>query len=116
GDNNYTISRAVKELVANFNGQADKVDGADIDLNRLADLLAGGGLFNEKKLVIITELSKNKTIWPLLPDWLNRVDTDTELILIEPKLDKRTATYKTLKTKANIQEFINWTEREQVAA
>lgn len=116
GNNNYEISVLTRQRQAQFDGAVERVDGTDLDLNRLADLLAGGGLFSLKKLVIISELSANKTIWPVLGDWLGRVDSDTELILVEPKLDKRTAGYKALKSAAEIKELNNWSDRDQSVA
>lgn len=116
GSNDYMIQATLCERQAQFSGAVERVDGVDLDFNRLADLLAGGGLFAIQKLVIISDLSGNKTIWPVLADWLKRVDDDTELILVEPKLDKRTTTYKSLKTLANIKEFNNWIDRDQNTA
>lgn len=116
GNNDYLIQATQRQLADRFDGMVEKHDGDSLDLNQLADLLAGGGLFAEKKLVIITELSKNKPVFAVLPDWLGRVDDDTELILIEPKLDKRTATYKSLKSSAEIREFSSWTDRDQGVA
>lgn len=117
GNNSYEIKSTVRQLTAKFEGSVERVDGTEIDLNRLADLLAGGGLFAERKLVIIDGLSGNKTIWPVLGDWLSRVNDDTELVLIEePSLDKRTSAYKALKKVAEIKEFTNWSDREQPKA
>jgi DNA polymerase III delta subunit len=65
-------------------------------------------------LVIIKDLSSNKTIWPLLPDWLDRVSDDVDLILIDEKPDKRTATYKVLKEA--VHEFPAWTDRDTAKA
>lgn len=112
GDNDFMIWQTIRLAKSNFDGGVEMVEGADLDLNGLADLLAGGGLFAQKKLVVIRELSRNKQIWPQLPNWLDRVDEDTELVLVEPKLDKRTATAKVLLKVAKHDEFKTWTERE----
>ena len=113
GSNDYAIKAELRRQIDRFDGLIERVEGVDLELNRFADLVAGGGLFAERKLVVIEDLSKNKVIWAVLLDWLQRVDDDTILILIEPKLDKRTTTYKALKSKVEITELANWTDRDQ---
>jgi len=114
GDNSFEIDHAVQALVASFRGTVEKVDGADLQLRDLPDLLMSTTLFSDKRMVIIRDLSSNKTVWPLLPDWLERVSDDVDLILIDSKPDKRTATYKALKEA--VKEFPAWTDRDTAKA
>jgi DNA polymerase-3 subunit delta len=72
----------------------------------------GGTLFANKRLVIIKNLSENKTVWPGFAEWLPRVSDDIHLVLVEPKLDKRTKTYKDLQKIAGVTEFAAWSERD----
>ncbi len=114
GDNSFEIDRALQGLVAAFKGTVEKVDGADLLLRDLPDLLMSTTLFSDKRMVIIRDLSSNKTVWPLLPNWLERVSDDVDLILIDTKPDKRTATYKALKEA--VREFPAWTDRDTAKA
>ncbi len=116
GDNSFEINRAVKRLVADFAGQAEKVDGADLEIRQLPDLLMGVSLFSEKRLVIISDLSANKLIWPEFSTWLGRVSDDINLILVEPKPDKRTSTFKELKKLARVTEYNQWEPRDTAKA
>lgn len=104
--------RALQKASDAFDGSTEKVDGSEIELRGLPDLIMGGSLFAEKRLVIIKGLSDNKTVWPVFGEWLPRVSDDIGLILVEPKLDKRTKTYKELQKTADIQEFSAWTDRQ----
>lgn len=114
GENSFEISRAVERLINDFNGTPEKVDGSDLELKQMPDLLMGATLFADNRLVIIKHLSENKTAWTKLSDWLPRLSDDVHFVLIEAKLDKRTKTYKELEKVAAIQEFALWTERDSL--
>lgn len=116
GENSFELKRALDVIVRDFDGAAEKIDGTDVDLNRLADLFAGATLFADKRLVIIKELSDNKPIWEVLPYWFGRVGDETHLVLVEPKLDKRTKTYKDIKKLAEVREFALWADKDTFAA
>lgn len=116
GENSFEVDRALQAAVAAFDGAPEKIDGSTLTLSRLPDLLMGGTLFATKRLVIIKHLSDSKVVWTDLGDWLPRVSDDIELIIIEPKPDKRTKTYKELKKVATLRDFPAWTERDTHAA
>jgi len=116
GENSFEISRALHEIEATFKGEAEHIDGSELSLAQLPDLLMGQSLFSEKRLIIIKELSENKTIWPVFEDWLPRVSDDIKLVLVEPKPDKRLRTYKALQKVATVQEFPAWTESDATTA
>jgi len=115
GENSFEINRALGQLIADFDGVPEKVDGAELELRQLPDLVMGATLFAENRLVIIKNVSENKTIWNALPDWLPRVDQDVQLVLVDEKPDKRTKTYKDLQKIAKIHEFKLWGDRDTAA-
>lgn len=112
GENSFEIERAIAGIVANFDGSAEKIDGSDLQLSQLPDILMGVSLFSTARTVIIRNLSENKSIWSVFSDWLPRVSDDIHLVLVEPKPDKRTTTFKTLKDKVKITEFQPWSDRD----
>jgi DNA polymerase-3 subunit delta len=116
GENSFEVNQALQAIVRGFDGNAEKIDGSELELKQLPDLLMGGTLFATQRLVIIKQLSDNKTVWPTLSDWLPRVSDDIHLVLIEPKPDKRTKTYKDLQKVATISEFKPWSERDTAKA
>lgn len=115
GDNSFELTRALNATVADFSGVAEKYDGSELELSRLPDLLLGGTLFSTERLVIIKSLSENKALWEVLPEWLEKTDSDIHVVLIEPKPDKRTKTFKDLKKHANVREFTQWGDRDLFA-
>ena len=116
GENSFEINRALEKITAGFRGRAEKIDGSTLELKQLPDLLMGATLFAEKRLVIVKELSENKTVWNIFDTWLPRVSDDLHLVLAEAKPDKRTKTYKALQKAATVHEFKLWSERDTVKA
>jgi len=116
GENSFELREALQGIVVDFDGMAERVDGSSLELRQLPDLLMGGTLFAEKRLVIISELSHNSTLWQKLPEWLPRVSDDVHLVLVDEKPDKRTVSYKALKEVARLQDYPAWGDRDQSKA
>jgi len=116
GENTFEIEQEIKQIIAGFDGYAERVDGSELDPRNLPDLITAATLFADKRLVIIKNLSENKVIWPDFYKWLPRVSDDIELVLIDTKPDKRTVTYKDLKKVAKVIEYPAWTDRDESKA
>lgn len=116
GENSFEVQRALQAIVRAFDGAVEKIDGTELELKQLPDLLMGGTLFADKRLVVIKQLSENKAIWPVLSDWLPRISDDIHLVLVDVKLDKRTKTYKDLQKIATMTEYTAWSERDATKA
>lgn len=112
GDNSFERQEALQAIVAGFDGAAERIDGTGLELRQLPDLLMGGTLFADTRLVIISDLSSNSSLWQKLPVWLPRLSDDVHLVLDEEKPDKRTASYKALKQVASVQEYPGWTDHD----
>lgn len=112
GENSFEIREAVQALAATFDGPLERVDGTELKLADLPDLLMGVSLFATERLVVISELSTNTTVWEKLSDWLPRVNSDIHLVFVDTKPDKRTTSYKALKAAADLKEFPAWSERD----
>lgn len=116
GENSFGIHEALQALIRDFDGQPERVDGSTLELRQLPDLLMGGTLFAQDRLIIIRGITDNTALKSQLPEWLDRVDDSIHLVLIDEKLDKRTALYKDLKKKADLHDFIAWGERDTATA
>lgn len=112
GENSFEINREIERIIAVFDGQVERIDGSELELRQIPDLLMGSSLFAEKRLVIIKNLSENKSVWTDFGTWLERLSDDIELVLVEPKPDKRTKTFKELQKVAEVRELKPWGERD----
>jgi DNA polymerase III delta subunit len=110
GANEYAINAFLAEREAAFVAEHDesgveKHYGEDISPGQLLDYIQGGSLFAADRLVIIRNPGENKELSQHLPNLLERIAEDTELLLVEPKPDKRTSWYKALVKKQITREF-----------
>lgn len=116
GENSYEIHQRLRQLEAEFQDTVERIDGAELELHNLSDLISGTSLFHQKRMIVIRDLSSNKTIWEKLPDWLDRTSDDIHLVIVEPKPDKRTKTYKALQKSSSVLEYKPWSERDDAQA
>ena len=116
GENTFDIQQAVRAIADTFDGSAERIDGTTLELKNIPDLLMGGTLFAQKRLVIIKDLSLNTSVWVKIPEWIDRISDDIDVILIDGKPDKRTTGYKEVKKRVVLKEFPVWGVRDQIAA
>jgi DNA polymerase III delta subunit len=116
GENTFDIQQAVTAIIEKFDGSAERLDGTTLELKNIPDLLMGSTLFAAKRLVIIKDLSQNSSVWEKLPEWIDRISDDIDVVLIDGKPDKRTTGYKEVKKRVVLKEFPVWGERDQVLA
>ncbi|MDB5183829.1 MAG: hypothetical protein JWO07_510 [Candidatus Saccharibacteria bacterium] len=116
GNNNYEMSRALEVLAQDYTGEVSRVDGDDLALDRLIELISSASLFATKRMVIIRDLSTNKPIWTALGERLDNIDEDVHLVLVEPSVDRRTSTYKKLQKVADVKTFTMWSDRDDMKA
>lgn len=95
GENSFEVEREVRALADQFDGEVEKIDGGELAVDQLSDLLAGATLFSSKRLIVIKNASSNRSVWTALGEWLEK-GVENDVILIETNIDKRTKTYKWL--------------------
>ena len=116
GENSFEIERALESMASDFNGRVERINADNLCVADLPDLLMGVSLFADKRTIIIRGLSENKAIWPVFGNWLDKISDDIHLVLAEPKLDKRTVIYKSLKDKVSLREFPALSDRDIYSA
>ena len=109
GENEFLKRERLSELVSPLGVEPERIDGDTLELGGLRELLQGQTLFSESRALIITDLSEGPA-WPSLSDM--SAETDSLVILVEKKVDKRTSAYKWLKKHVNVEEFLPIGERE----
>ncbi|MCA9309018.1 DNA polymerase III subunit delta [Candidatus Saccharibacteria bacterium] len=117
GENVFERAQFVAELKADFiakygNDGVEEYDGDKLEVGSLGSLLGGVSLFASHRLVIVRNLSENSEVAEKLLDKLADVPDEVILLLIETKLDKRTALYKTLKKDTDFHEFMQRSDAE----
>ena len=116
GTNAYRVQHELQQLVKSLGVRPEKIDAASLDLNKLADTVRGLNLFQERRLIIVEHLSERKDLWDKLGEWASDIAVETYLVLIEPRPDKRTKTFKILQKTAKLVEAMPLTDRQRPAA
>lgn len=112
GENAYLQEVELQKIVKAAGVASERIDVDALSLNALADLVRGGSLFAEKRLVVVRELSSDATLFGKLAEWVGDVPEDTTIVLLERKLDKRTKAYKAIIKEATVIGADALTERD----
>ena len=99
GDDRVKASAEIKRILGE---NYEVIDCADLHKNDLPLIFKGATIFDSKRHILLRDFTLNSEIYGELTNYL---DTPHDIILLETKLDKRTATYKDIKDKVEIKEF-----------
>ncbi len=116
GTNAYRAQYELQQLEKSLGVRPERIDASSLDLNKLADTVRGLSLFQERRLIVIERLSERKDLWDKLGEWASDIAAETYLVLIEPRPDKRTKTFKILQKTAKLVEAMPLTDRQRPAA
>lgn len=113
GENVYARDEQIAAITKDV--PLHRYDGADIETDRLEELLFGQSLFGANECAVIADLSANKPTWEALAGYAEQ-DISGVVILVETKLDKRTKTYKSLQKHAKLIDCPYWSDRQRTQA
>lgn len=110
GSNSFGLSAKLRDLTNQFvseNGDLalERIDGQETDIEKISESLRGLPFLSVKKMIVLREAGTNKMFAEQAEQLFDDLPETTEVILVEPKLDKRLAYYKFLKKSTNFLEF-----------
>jgi DNA polymerase III delta subunit len=110
GENSFGLTEALRQLVDSFVVEhggltLERLDGEEADIANIQQALTSLPFLAAQQLVILRMPGKNKQFSEQFEQLLSTVPNTTDVIIIEPKLDKRLNYYKFLKNKTNFREF-----------
>jgi DNA polymerase III delta subunit len=110
GNNSFALRKRLKELVEIFVKEhgdlaLERIDAEEAEAQAILDALQNLPFLATKKMVVVRSLGQNKQAVERIEQIIDAAGDDTELILYEPITDKRTAYFKTLKSKTTLEEF-----------
>jgi len=116
GTNSFALQQAHDELARGFVGKhgdlaLERVDGEEADFDRVNEVLHSLPLLATRKLVVLNQPGLNKTFAERAEEVFADLPEITDVLVVEPKLDKRTAYYKWLKKHTEFREFVELDER-----
>jgi DNA polymerase-3 subunit delta len=110
GENVFGLKRELDRLVADFlrdHGDMglERLDGEEASFERLQEALQSLPFLASRKMVVLRSPSVNKQFAENVENLLSDLPETTDVILVEPKLDKRLSYYKFLKKATDFREF-----------
>jgi DNA polymerase III subunit delta len=110
GSNSFTLQSKLDGFIGAFIKEqgdlaVERVDGQEAEFEKIRESLTSLPFLASKKLVVIRDGSANKKFAEEAEQIFNEVPETTDVILVEPKLDKRLAYYKFIKKSTDFQEF-----------
>jgi DNA polymerase-3 subunit delta len=116
GSNSFGLRQELQRLVRGFVAEQgdmalERLDGDDAEYNRMQEALQSLPFLADKKMVVLQAPGSNKQFAEKVEGLLKELPETTDLIIVEPKLDKRGTYYKFLKKQKGFQEFGELDER-----
>ncbi len=106
------LGRVVQAFVAEHGDLAlERFEGSELSFETLRDAVQGLPFLAARKLVVVQDVNANKELTERFDQVVGLTGETTDLVIVETKLDKRSAYYKLLKSKTDYRELAELDER-----
>lgn len=110
GENSFMLQQELRRIVDGFVAEhtdmaLEQLDGEEVEFDRIRESLQSLPFLASRKLVVLRRPSANKEFQEAAESLLTEAPESTDMLVIEPKLDKRTAYYKFLKKQPGFTEY-----------
>ncbi|HSX44474.1 MAG TPA: DNA polymerase III subunit delta [Candidatus Saccharimonadales bacterium] len=110
GSNHFALNEERRKLTGEFLKEhgdlaLERLDGEEASYDRIVEAAQSLPFLASKKMVILRNPGVQKQFQENIQELLKNVTDTTDLIIIEPKLDKRISYYKTLKKQTDFRQF-----------
>jgi DNA polymerase-3 subunit delta len=110
GENAFLLGQALKKIVDGFAAEysamaLERIDGEEADFVRMQEALTSLPFLSSKKMVVLRSPGANKKFSEEAEKLLGEVPETTDVVIVEPKPDKRLGYYKYLKKATDFREF-----------
>jgi DNA polymerase-3 subunit delta len=110
GENSFMLQQELRRIVRKFVAEhsdmaLEQIDGEEAEFDRMRESLQSLPFLASKKLVVLRTPSANKQFLESVEQLLTEVPDTTDVVIVEPKPDKRTVYYKFLKKSTDLHEY-----------
>lgn len=110
GENSFLLRAELGRLIADFVTEhgdmaLEKIDSQEASYDRMREALESLPFLSSKKLVVLMAPSANKEFVEKAEGLLTDLPEVTDVIIVEPKPDKRTSYYKFLKKQSELKQY-----------
>src|SRR5581483_7029904 len=94
GENSFLLKQSLNSLEAEFVAKygdlsLERLDGEEQSADRLQESIQGLPFLSPRKFVVLREPSRQRKFVERITDLLGSIPETTDLVIIEPRLDKR---------------------------
>jgi DNA polymerase-3 subunit delta len=110
GSNSFLLRQELRRIVDGFVAEhsdmgLERLDGEEASYDRMREALESLPFLASKKLVVLTSPSANKEFLDGGVELLKNLPETTDVVIVEPKPDKRTSYYKFLKKSSELKVY-----------
>lgn len=110
GANDFARKHELRKLVSAFVAESsdialERFDGEEAGVDRMRESVQSMPFLSPRKMVVLESPGKQKAWAENIGEVVKEAPETTEVIIVEPKLDKRLTYYKTLKKQTDFREF-----------
>lgn len=110
GENDSLRQEALRHVIGSFVAEhgdmaLERLDGEETSYERMQEAVQSLPFLASRKLIILRAPSANKEFLEAFEQFLDNVAETNDVVIVEPKLDKRLSYYKLLKSKTDFREF-----------
>lgn len=111
GENSFGLLSELRQLTDVFVSEhgdlsLERLDGQEADFKRIGEVLASLPFLASRKMAVLRSPGNNKQFAEQVEQMLVGLPETNDVIIVEPKLDKRLSYYKFLKNHTDYREFI----------
>ena len=117
GKNGYALKKDLRKTIADFvtkyGDSVERFDGSELaSIDSVLDAVRSISFLEPRKLVVVRDFGQSKELMDRIEDIVGQVADSTDFVLVDEKLDKRTAGYKYLKKNVEVIDYIPLQEYE----
>lgn len=110
GPNDHARKKELVKATALFESEhgdmaIERFDGEETTADRMQESIQSVPFLSTRKLVVLREPSKQKAFVEKVGEIIKSISDSTDVIIYEPKLDKRSSYYKLLKKETDFREY-----------
>jgi DNA polymerase-3 subunit delta len=110
GENSFMLQQELRRIVGGFVAEhtdmaLEQLDGEEAEYDRMREALQSLPFLSSKKLVVLRKPSANKQFAEAAETLLTELSDSTDVLIIEPKPDKRTSYFKFLKKHTELTDY-----------
>lgn len=103
----------VDDFVGKYGEMAVKrIDGEEVEYSKITEAVQSQPFLSDKKLVVLNRLGTQKEFAENFEKLIESISDSTDVIIVEPKPDKRSSYYKLLQKKTEFKNFAELSPRD----